>query len=129
MVKEIKLSQRKGAYKIEAKVLMVGEDIVVLIWGGPKPHVGAVALAVPRPSLKNSTKISATSSVLTRLGHKEDEIVKRVSESISGALNKVVVVSAGIHWDDIPNEDIRIIQSVCDELTHRMISEILKRGI
>lgn len=127
-MKHIKISARKGAYKIEAKALLIGEDLVLSIWGGSKPHVGAVALAVPRPSLKNRAITSSTSSVLTRIGHKEDEIVKTVSERVSAALNKAVVVSAGIHWDDIPENEIGIVQSVCEELTHRLIQRILGRG-
>lgn len=124
IMKRIKLSHSKGFYKIEVDVLLIGEDLILSIWGGSKPHVGAVAMAVPRPSLSNSAVISSTSSVLTRLGHKEDEIVKRISERISAALNKAVVVSAGIHWDNISNEEIENIQSMCDELTHRLIQRI-----
>jgi hypothetical protein len=127
-MKQINLSHRKGNYKIEAKVLLVGEDLLLSIWGGPKPHVGAVAMAIPRPSLRNPAVMSSTSSVLTRLGHKEDDIAKRVSERLSAALNKVVIVSAGIHWDDLSKEDIETIQTACEELTDRLIQRISRRG-
>jgi hypothetical protein len=123
-MKRITVAHQEGPYRIHAEVLFVGNDLVVSIWGGSKPHVGAVALSIPRPSLKNSTKISSTSSVLTRLGHKEDEIVKKVAEKISATLNKVVVVSAGIHWDTISDEGISTIHSVCEILTDRLIKGI-----
>jgi hypothetical protein len=29
------------------------EGLIILATGGEKPHVGAVAIAIPRPSLKN----------------------------------------------------------------------------
>lgn len=126
-MKRVRLVHRKGPYQISAEALLLGDDLVISIWGGPKPHVGAVALAVPRPSLKDATVTSSTSSVLTRLGHKEDEIVKKVSERVSAALNTVVVVSAGIHWDDISQEEIGTIQSVCDTLIKHLIRRIREK--
>ena len=127
-MERIRLSQRKGSYKIEAEALLVGEDLVLSIWGGSKPHIGATALAVPRPSLKDPTVTSSTSSVLTRVGHKEDEIVKRVSERISAALGRTAVVSAGIHWDFLGEEDVEAVRSICEELTERLIHKILGIG-
>ena len=127
-MKQIKLSHQKGRFKIEANAILVGEDLIVSIWGGSGPHVGAVAMAVPRSSLRNSDVISATSSVLTRVGHKEDDIVKKVSERLSSELGKVVVVSAGIHWDDITNDEINIIRLVCDEMTCRLVQRVRRMG-
>ncbi|MCK5551656.1 MAG: hypothetical protein KAJ09_00835 [Deltaproteobacteria bacterium] len=123
-MKRFRVAHQEGPYRIHAEVLFVGDDLVVSIWGGSKPHVGAVALSIPRPSLENPAKISSTSSVLTRLGHKEDEIVKKVAENISAALNKVVVVSAGIHWNNIPDEGIGTIQSICETLTDQLINKV-----
>lgn len=123
-MKQIKLSHQKGRFKIRANVILVGKDLIVSIWGGTSPHVGAVAMAIPRPSLSNPDVISATSSILTRVGHKEDDIVKKVSEKLSSELGKVVVVSAGIHWDDITNDEINIIRLACDTLTCRLIQRV-----
>ena len=123
-MKRFRVAHQEGPYRIHAEVLFVGDDLVVSIWGGSKPHVGAVALSIPRPSLENPAKISSTSSVLTRLGHKEDEIVKKVAENISAALNKVVVVSAGIHWNNISDEEIGTIQSICETLTDQLINKV-----
>lgn len=123
-MKRFRVAHQEGPYRIHAEVLFVGDDLVVSIWGGSKPHVGAVALSIPRPSLENPAKISSTSSVLTRLGHKEDEIVKKVAENISAALNKVVVVSAGIHWNNISDEGIGTIQSICETLTDQLINKV-----
>jgi len=127
MIEPIRISHQKGPYRIEAAVLQVGEDITLSIWGGTKPHIGALALAIPRPSLKDPSLISSTVSVLARLGHKEDDIVKRVSEKISARLNKVVAVSAGMHWDHLPDKDIRLVQETCDELVDKLIGELRKR--
>jgi hypothetical protein len=124
MTEPIRISHQRGPYRVEAQILPVGEDLVISIWGGTAPHVGALALAIPRPSLKDPATISSTASVLARLGHKEDEIVKRASERISATLNRVVAVSAGIHWDHIPDEEIQAVRLACEELVERVIERI-----
>jgi hypothetical protein len=50
---------------------------------------------------------SSTASVICVVGHKEDSVVKKASEFISAALNTRVVVTAGIHWDNIDDDGIR----------------------
>jgi len=95
-----------GTFDLIASVMNVGRDAVIVIWGGEKPHIGAVALAQPRHSLKDPEKISATASVLTIIGHKEDAVVKSVSERLAAAANRPVVVTAGMHWDNLRESDL-----------------------
>ena len=100
---------REGEYDLAASVRRVGHDVLVAIWGGERPHIGAVAVAQPRPSLKNPHSTSATASVFCRVGHKEDELAKAASEILASALNTTVVVTAGIHWDDLSSEGIQTV--------------------
>jgi hypothetical protein len=102
-----KFKTGKTRYPLEAEVLELGEDLVVALWGGERPHIGAVAMAEPRPSLKDPQKTSATASVFTYLGHKEDLLAKETAETLASALKRRVVVAAGIHWDDLSPEGIR----------------------
>jgi succinylglutamate desuccinylase len=80
-------------------------------------------MATPRPSLKDPKKWSATSSNFTYVGHKEDSVVKMISETLASRLRTNIVVVAGIHWDNIKPEEIEIIQ----ELTHKLADRILNR--
>lgn len=109
---------------VEAEAVRIGDDWLIYIWGGEVPHIGAVAAAQPRPSLADDTRSSATASVLTYLGHKEDEVVKYVAEKVSGALKAKVVVTAGIHWDDLPDAAIRIIRDRCREISDKLIEKL-----
>lgn len=95
-----------GAYDLTANVRRIGQDLLVAIWGGEKPHIGAVAAAQPRASLKDPATTSATASVICYVGHKEDELVKASAEIIAAVLNTRVVVTAGIHWDNIDQDGI-----------------------
>jgi len=128
-MKRFDLSSQGGRYQIHASAVLIGEDLLVAIWGGTRPHIGAVAVALPRPSLADPQITSATSSVFTLLGHKEDEIVKMVSERLSARLGKNVVVTAGIHWDNLPEEGIEEIVSHCRELADEITTQISQEGI
>jgi len=123
-MKPFSASVKKGPFLIEAIGLLIGQDLSVAVWGGTRPHIGAVALALPRPSLKDPPKTSATSSVLTILGHKEDQTVKRVSEALSAVLKKNVVVTAGIHWDHLKPEEITSIIGLTEKLTEKIIDKV-----
>jgi len=115
----------KGRFKIHGLVQEVGQDILVSIWGGTRPHIGAVAMAVPRPSLKNPKKWSATSSNFTFIGHKEDTLVKKISEKLAAQLRRNVVVTAGIHWDGITFNEIKTIQNLPQKLSDQILKKIL----
>ena len=104
---EFKVMTHEGAYDLEAGVKLIGNDLLVAIWGGEKPHIGAVAAAQPRPSLKDPDVTSATASVFCFVGHKEDELAKAAAEVLAAAVNTRVIVTAGIHWDRIDQEGIR----------------------
>ena len=111
---------------MSAHTVLVGSDILVLLTGG-RVHIGAVSIAQPRPSLKDAKKISSTSSVFTRVGHKEDVVVKAMSEELSKELNKTVVVAAGIHWDKMKKKEIEMIIEMCSTITKKVIAEVSKR--
>ena len=122
-MKRFQVEISKGRFKIRASVQEVGQDLLVSIWGGTRPHIGAVGIAIPRPSLKNPKQWSATSSNFTFLGHKEDTVVKKTSEILATRLRRNVVVTAGIHWDKITLNEIETIQN----LTLRLSDLILKK--
>ena len=94
-MKKFSVEVSKGPLRIYSSVQRIGPDLLVSIWGGTHPHIGAVAMAVPRPSLKDPKKVSATSSNFTFVGHKEDLLAKKISEKIASQLKTNVIVTAG----------------------------------
>jgi len=113
-----------GGYDLEAQAQVIGSDLLVAIWGGTAPHIGAVSLAQPRPSLKDPERTSATASVICVVGHKEDELVKKASEFMAACLNVRVVVTAGIHWDHMSEEDIQTVVRNAERLVRLITEEI-----
>ena len=120
---EFRVKTDKEVYNLEAFVKEIGHDFLVAIWGG-KPHIGAVAAAQPRPSLKNQSLRSATASVFCYPGHKDDIVAKEAAEKISSALNTNVTVTTGIHWDDIDEEGIKAVIKNSRQLVTMIIKEI-----
>ncbi len=108
-------------YLVTASAVPIGDDLVVMIWGGETPHIGAVSVSIPRPSLKNSAVISATTSVYAMIGHKEDELAKEMGQKIASALNKNVVLTAGIHVEDLSDDGIKLIETNCRIIVESLI--------
>jgi hypothetical protein len=117
-----------GAYRVDAVALICGPDIALCLYGGTHPHVGACALALPRPSLLDAEKPSASASVLTALGHKEDEVVRAAALDLATAFGSRVSVCAGIHIDDATSEDIALLwanyEQALSEIKEKLRQEI-----
>jgi hypothetical protein len=121
---EFTIKTKEEAYGLEASVKEIGRDLLIAIWGGDKPHVGAVAAAQPRPSLKDPSVRSATASVFCYPGHKDDIIAKEAAERVSAALNRNVTVTVGIHWDNIDEGGISAIMENSRHLVEMIIENI-----
>lgn len=116
----------RGKYCIMAQVQFIGEDILVSVWGGTKPHIGSVAVAQVRPSLKDPRRSSATSSVINLPGHKDDIVSRMFAERISSAMNTCCIATAGIHVDNASDEELSKILRNCAALCSRILT-VLKR--
>lgn len=114
-------------FLVEALLQQLGKDFLLSIWGGAA-HIGAVAMAQPRPSIADPARISATASVFCYVGHKEDEVVKTVSERLASALGAKVVAAAGLHWDNLTPAGIEQVKKNVLTLVNRIIEEKKAEG-
>ncbi len=115
-LQRISVRTAEDSYVLEAEAVRIGADVLVCVWGGDSPHIGSVAAAQPRPSLDDPERTSATASVLSYVGHKDDVVAKEIAEKLAASLETNVVVTAGIHWDDIPADGIEAVVSRCHEI-------------
>lgn len=118
------LTKKFKTHNINCSAVKMGNDWNISIYGGNLPHIGAIALGIPRPSLEDKNKISSSVSVLTITGHKEDIIVQKIAKVLSSTLNSTVVVTCGIHIDDITFDDIQNLNLVIDNLVNELIHKI-----
>lgn len=122
-VRSFDVSEGEGRFEVLAKVFELGPDCLVILWGGTRPHVGAVGMAQVRPSLRDPNKSAASSSVFTFVGHKEDMVAKMMSEELAKRLGRNTVVMAGIHWDNLSDAEIKIIT----RLSQTILEDIVKK--
>jgi hypothetical protein len=86
-----------GRHRVWGTAFLSHESLAVNLVGGEVPHIGAVAVSIPRPSLGNPRQRSATTSVFTVVGHKEDELARPMAAELARALDRTTVVVAGVH--------------------------------
>ncbi len=110
------LSTRAPRFNLTASWQRAGRDLLVLVTGGQAPHLGAVAMAEPRPSLADPERLSATASVFCYPGHKEDELARGLALKLASALGVKVVVAAGMHWEDLTPADLRTVKANHEKL-------------
>lgn len=121
----IRASAGAGRYRVEGVAVDTGAGVVVSLTGGERPHVGAVGLGVPRPALHDPGRTSATSSVLTVTGHRDDELAKPLAELMARRLGQIVVVVVGVHVEDACAEEIaqlsENVRQAAGQLLHRLL--------
>ncbi len=128
--KNIKLSVNTGKntntkHEITIVAQFCGADLNVSVFGGDKPHIGAVAIAVANID-GYERKYSPTISCISVLDHKDEEVARYVAKELSKCLNSQVVVTAGIHIDNATSEDISIIMENVGNITEKLTKEINK---
>lgn len=126
---ELRFKTEGKTYDLEAFVKLVGSDLLVVIWGGQKPHIGAAAMAQPRSNLKDTNSKGESASVLCLPGHKDDIIAKAVAEKIATSLSLNVTVTTGIHWDHLDRDGINCIIDNSHALTEMIIDKFLKKDL
>ncbi|OPX85952.1 MAG: hypothetical protein A4E52_01568 [Pelotomaculum sp. PtaB.Bin013] len=113
MVEQVIYTAGVGKCRVEMRVSITMDGLVAQLYGGDKPHIGAVAISLPRPSLSDATRVSCNTSVIPMLGHKDDEVAKPIAEQIAIYFGKPVVVIAGIHVDNAEPKEIEKIVENC----------------
>jgi len=111
----------EGRLGVTLQATITDDGLVAQVFGGEKPHVGAVALSLPRPGLADPRKVSCNTTVVPLLGHKDDEIAKPVAEEIVKAWGSPVVVVAGVHLDNASGEEVESLINNCMEVTRTLI--------
>ncbi len=110
----------EGRLHVFLKLLTLGNDLVVLIGGGEKPHVGAVSLAE-----KEGESVSVKTLVSHR--HKEGKVASKAAKEITGKVGVKTVVIAGIHIEKAEKQEIKELLNNVDELINELILTLKKK--
>ena len=121
---KISVEDPASGRRIEALVNFVGEDLVVAVGGGQRPHVGCVVLAQPQPAKTKSGEWSASCSVLTIPPHKEEPIARGIASRLAEAFGRVTVVTAGVHDDNLDADGIALYLRLGEELAEALVTHL-----
>ena len=119
-MKEFRLSKGRDRTKIKLFAYHLGNDLIVCIFN-ENAHLGAVAIGE-----YDFKEERASSSVVTRLGHRDDEIAKRAAHLIARQTQKPVCVISGIHLNNITKQEISEILQQADGLVTDFLNELGK---
>ena len=113
-MKTISLSQGRGRTKVSLSAQWMGRDLIVCLFN-EQPHLGSVAVSEYSEEEKR-----ASTSVITRLGHKDDSVAYKAAYELCKYLKRPVCVIAGIHVDNIAEEEITAIVENCSGLVEKL---------
>ena len=94
------LTKGEGRAKVSLLAYHMRGDLVLCIYN-ENAHIGAVAVGEYDHNEKR-----ASTSVITRLGHKDDAIAQQAAYLISKSTKRPVCIVAGVHLDNITQEEI-----------------------
>lgn len=112
-----------GSY-IRISAGRIGNDILICLEGGTRPHIGCVVQAVPRPSLTGDGSSSATASVLNLTGHKDEYICRKLAEQVCSRLGIVTVCTGGFHINEMRKEQIKEVMEVAEQMAEEILREL-----
>ncbi|MEJ2245342.1 MAG: hypothetical protein P8Y80_04515 [Acidobacteriota bacterium] len=116
--KPVQIYAGVGRTKVSLSALLIGDDLLVRL-SNRREHIGAVAL-----SEYNYGEKRASTSVLTRFGHRDDTIASMAAYEICRRFKGPVCAIAGIHVDNITKEEIEQIVKNCRTLIDRYIQTL-----
>lgn len=115
---ELELTFGEGRAEVKLMARYPGNEPVIYIHNH-NAHVGAVALG---EFDSKSQRVSV--SVITKLGHKDDTIARAAAYRICKDIKRTVCVVAGVHLDNITQDEIEKILSNAINLVDEFLSKL-----
>ena len=95
-----------GKHRVQLEKQMIGDDVLLILQGGEKPHVGAVVTCEP-----------GEEPILVKLGtHKDHVVLAPIAKKACESYQTTVVAVGGIHVDNASKKDIDLIIKNCRRL-------------
>ena len=113
-MKHLVCERRFRGKSITAEVTLTDRGVQVGLFGGDKPHIGAVGIVNP------ARKIAVTQLE----EHREGVLCQQWCEALAKAGCTPAVVSAGVHYDNASKEEIVQIVRLCNELLKDMLDNL-----
>jgi hypothetical protein len=96
----------EGKYKVNLERKEVGDDLVYILSGGEKSHVGGVVISEPFKETR----------IIRLKGHYDVIVLRPIAEAASGKFDRKVVALGGVHVDNASQKEINLLVKNCKEL-------------
>ena len=96
----------EGKYQVWLKREEVGNQLVYILGGGEKPHIGSMVLKIPGKECQ-TVKLE---------DHYDHVVLEPIAEAASEKYQTKVVALGGVHVDNATKDEIDILIANCREL-------------
>ncbi len=97
------ITSGSGKYRVWLEKHQVGSDLVYILGGGERPHVGGVVLCEP----------GKKPLVLSRQGHYDTVVLEIIAKAACERYHVTAVAVGGIHIDGATKEEIEVLVRNC----------------
>jgi len=104
------ITSGKGKHKVFLEKKELDDDLVLILGGGEKSHIGGVVLCEPGKEPK----------VISLGNHHDYVVLEPLAKDASKKYNKTVVAVGGIHIDNAKKEEIEKIVDNCKKLSKEL---------
>jgi len=100
------ITSGEGKYKVFLEEKKIDDDLLYIVGGGERSHIGGVVICEPYKESK----------IIRLEGHYDDIVLKPIAEAACKKYNKRVAVIGGIHVDNATKKEINLLVKNCKEL-------------
>ncbi len=96
----------EGRYRVWVDKHSIGDDIVLLVGGGEKPHIGGIVVCKP----------NEPAYILSLPKHRDVEALELIASIVSKKYNTTCTAIGGIHIDNATKDEIKRILDNCRKI-------------
>ncbi len=113
-MKQFELHRHYRQRDIAAFVLQTDAGVHISLFGGDRPHIGAVGVIDPEGGC----------AVTEFPTHREGVVCERWTAALAAAGHRPAVVEAGIHYDDLGKAGIQDVLALTDDLLAELLQAL-----
>jgi hypothetical protein len=118
-MQSVLLTEGEGRTQVCLSAQWIGKNLIVCLFNACG-HIGAVAV-----SDYCQAEDRASTSVITRLGHKDDSVACHAAHALCKRIKEPVCAIVGIHVDAITQGEIAQITRNCETLVKKFVNSAM----
>jgi len=100
------ITSGEGKYKVFLNRISLENDLIYILGGGEKPHIGSVVICEP----------GKKTNVIKFNNHYDQVVLQPIAEAACRKYHTKVIAIGGVHVDNASKEEIEILVNNCKEL-------------